>query len=32
MIDEISQLANLEVLYINGMTANALGGLAALAN
>ena len=30
MIDEISQLANLEVLYVNGMTASALGGLGRL--
>ena len=32
MIDEISQLANLEVLYVNGMTASALGCSAASAN
>ena len=30
MLDEISQLANLEVLYINGMTASALGCLGRL--
>ena len=30
MIDEISQLASLEVLYINGITASALGGLGRL--
>ena len=30
MIDEISQLANLEVLYVNGMTASALGCLGRL--